>query len=194
MGLIALWRRENVAILARAAVISVYLVLATLPLRSKDIEDHHLGEHRLAETLAIDLRWAGRGYWRGFPDARHVVNGPRIELLDALRAEISAGRLRADTQLLHIAASFQEWVATPVGVFTGINETVVSRDAEDSFHTVGGRLRHIERLDELLRSRAFSYVLLEPGEGVPSDAAERVAAAGFVSIFDNGEGAIFRAP
>jgi hypothetical protein len=178
----------------RAGVAGIFLVAAAIPLRTAAIDDHYLGEHRLSELLAIDLRHAGRGYWVGYPDSRHVVDASRAELLEAVRGEIRAGRITGATNLLHVAPTFQQWSATPFGVFTGIRETVASPDAVVSIHTVGGRLRPIAELDPLLAGHAFGYVALEPGLGVPGDARDRILAAGYRSIFGNGQGELFAGP
>lgn len=194
LGLEALWHRGDLPVGMRTMIVGAFLVVAALPIRSaeEDIDDLHLGEHRFAETLAVDLRWAGRGFWAAYPDARRVVDRPREELLDVVRAEIAAGRIDGRTELLHVAPTFQQWVATPFGVFTGIRETLVSPDAEETIHTVGGGLRTLDRLDELIGSGTFAYLVLEPGDGLPADVRERIEAGGYASLFANGQGEVFR--
>jgi hypothetical protein len=194
LGLHRLWRRDDVRLVLRAGLVGVFLVVMALPLRSKPIDDLFLGEHRLSETLAIDLRHAGRGYWVSYPDTRHVVDATRLDLLDVVREAIAGGRIDGRTNLLHVAPSFQQWVATPFGVFTGVRETVVSPDAKETIHTVGGRLRPLDRLDALLRDGSFAWAALEPGEGVPDDARERIVAAGFRPVFANEQGELFVRP
>jgi hypothetical protein len=168
-----------------------FLVAAALPLRGTPIDDHHRGEHRLSEALAIDLRFAGRGYWLNYPDARRVIDAPRQELVDAVRSEITAGRLGPSTAVLHVAASFQQWVATPLGVFGGVIETTVSPDAEVSIHTAGGRLRHVADLPALLAGGAYPYLLLEPAGLEELDLRPAILAAGYEPIFANGQGELF---
>ena len=158
--------------------------------RPEPIDAYHLGEHRYAETFAIDLRFAGSGFWVGFPDSRTVVDQPRQELLAALRAEIDAGRIRHDTSVLHVASSFQQWVSTPLGVFDGVNETSLSLEPEVSHQTVGGRLFPIDDLTADLESGAYSYVVLEPG-GLPAALREQILAGGYRSIFGNAQGEVF---
>jgi hypothetical protein len=192
-GLLELWRRRSILLPVRAGLAGLFLVVAALPLRASPIDDHHFGEHRFAETIAIDLRWAGDGYWTNYPDSRHVIDGPRLELLDAVRTEIADGRLRADTNLLHVAPTFEQWQATPIGVFTGVRETIVSRDGAGNIHTLGGRVRPLDQLDSLLRSGTFGYVVLEPGDGLPADARDRILAAGYQPIFGNDDGELFLA-
>ncbi|HUQ44001.1 MAG TPA: hypothetical protein VM451_06265 [Candidatus Limnocylindria bacterium] len=200
------WSSERLPLVARGLAVATFVVVAALPLRFGDsgdgldcaredcsaINPYHLGEHRYAETLAIDLRYAGSGFWQGFPDSRTVVNAPRQELLAALRLEIEAGWLHHDTGVLHLARSFQQWVATPLGVFDGVTETFVSLDPEVSHQTVGGRLYGFERLAEFLSSGAYPYVVLEPDRLEP-DVREQVLGAGYVSIFSNDQGEVFRA-
>jgi hypothetical protein len=183
---------------ARSAGLAAFAIIAALPLRPAPIDAYHLGEHRWSETFAIDLRFAGSGFWVNFPDSRTVVDAPRQELLDALRAEIDAGRLRHDTEVLHVARSFQQWISTPLGVFDGIFETSISLKPEVSHQTVGGRLFGSEDPAEMLRilhedlaGGGYGYVLLEPA-GVPAEAGAAIEAAGFIPIFENAQGMVFR--
>jgi hypothetical protein len=167
-----------------------FLAAAILPLRPQPLTDaYHLGERRLSETVSLQLRYAEGGYWRGYPDARRLVSPDQVALLDAVRAEIAAGRLGPSSVVLHVARSFQQWSAVPLGVFAGVIETDVTPDAEVSIHTVGGRLRRFAELPELL-ARGHPYVLLEPA-GLPEGTREAILAAGFASIFSNRLGELF---
>ncbi len=201
------WSTDRLPWLLRAAVPAGFVLAAALPVRPEPINAYHLGEHRYAETFAIDLRWAGRGFWSGYPDARFVVDRPRQEILDAIRAEIDAGRLRHDTEVLHVAATFQHWSATPLGVFAGVHETSVSLKPEVGHQTVGGRLYGMDVLPSFLGTSAFRYVVIEPdvddrghrcGEraecGLPNEIREQVIAAGYDSIFANEQGEVFVYP
>jgi hypothetical protein len=193
LGLVTLTRRTDLPLGMRAGLVGMFLVVAALPIRGgiEEIDDHHLGEHRFAETLAVDLRWAGRGYWATYPDARRVVDGPREELLGIVRDAIRDGRIDGSTNLLHIAPTFQQWSATPFAVFTGVRETVVSPDAAETIHTVGGRLRPPTELPSLLRDLSYTWAVLEPGDGVPAGTREEILAAGFEPLFANGQGEVF---
>jgi len=93
--------------------------------------------------------------------------------------------------VLHLARSFQQWVATPLGVFDGVDETFVSLDPEVSHQTVGGRLDGLDQLPGFLATRHFPYVVLEP-EGLPDETRDRVLAADYEPIFANGQGEVFR--
>ena len=145
--------------LAIAAVLLITVYPTTLPLATND----QIGEHRASESVGLALREAERGYWdlNGYPDTRHIIDAPRQEVVDELRAEEQAGRLGPSTRVLNIAWSFQEWIAVPVGVFTGAMETSISLRPERSIHTVGGRLYGFSRLDEELGS-GYGYVVLAP--------------------------------
>jgi hypothetical protein len=187
-----LWQAPSLPWLGRVGAVGLFVVVAAVPLRAAPIDDLHLGEHRLSEALAIDLRWAGTGYWTGFPDTRNLVDPPRRALIEEVRAEIDAGRIGADTPVLHIARSFQQWVATPLGVFTGVTETDVSPDAEHSIHTVGGRLLDYKTLPDLLASRDYPYLLYEPDKDLPLGVDQDLAAAGYLPIFTNSQGTLYR--
>ncbi len=118
-----------------------------------------------------------------------MINDEQEELVDRLRDEVSAGLLRSTTPVLHVAFNFQQWDATPVGVFGGMLETMVSIETEVSSHTAGGRLYPFTDLEPMLAAD-FPYVLLEP-EGLPDDTRDRILAAGYEPIFANGQGEIF---
>ena len=94
--------------------------------------------------------------------------------------------------MLHIARSFQQWVATPLGVFTGVTETDVSPDAEHSIHTVGGRLRDYKELPDLLASQDYPYLLYEPDKDLPLGIDHDLAVAGYEPIFTNSQGTLYR--
>ncbi|MEA2632969.1 MAG: hypothetical protein QOE66_3188, partial [Chloroflexota bacterium] len=190
LALDALWNATRVAMPVRAALIAVVVLVAVLPLRPAPIDLLYLGEHRLSETLAIDLRYADRGYWIGYPDTRTIVRPDQQALLDALRAEIAARRLGPDTPVLHVAESFQQWASTPLGVFVGVTETTLSPDATTNIHTVGGRLRPLSDLDTALAGGLYRYVVLEPANLADGE-RDRIVAAGYRSIFANARGEVF---
>jgi hypothetical protein len=187
-----LWRAPALPWVARVGAVGLFVVVAAVPLRAAAIDDLQLGEHRLSEALAIDLRWAGSGYWIGFPDTRNLVDPPRRALIEAVRAEIDAGRIGPDTSVLHVAISFQQWVATPLGVFTGVTETDVTPNAEHSIHTVGGRLMDYRQLPDLLASQEYPYLLYEPNKDLPLGIDHDLAAAGYEPIFTNSQGTLYR--
>jgi hypothetical protein len=192
-GLTALITAERLSLTVRAVAIAAFLGAAALPLRTASIDALHLGEHRLSETLSIALRWAGTGFWTGFPDSRYVVDAPRREILDAVRGEIAAGRIGPDTPVLHVADSFQQWRATPLGVFAGVTETDVTPDAIESIHTVGGRLHPMGDLAGLLASGRYAFVLFEPNpDELPPGIRDQIVAAGYAPVFANGQGELFR--
>ena len=197
-GLEALARWDRLMVVVRGVALVAFVGAAALPIRARPIDAFHLGEHRLSETFSIAMRWVQRGFWSGYSDSRRVVDAPRQGLLDAVRAEITAGRIGPDTPLLHVAGSFQQWVATPLGVFDGVTETDVTPDAEVSIHTVGGRLRPVADLPTLLvegpvGARTYAYVLFEPKPAkLPPGVRDLIVAAGYESIFNNQQGELFR--
>jgi hypothetical protein len=190
LALDALWNLTRVALAVRAALVAAAVLVVVLPLRPAPIDLLYLGEHRLSETLAIELRYADRGYWIGYPDTRTIVRPDQQALLDALRAEIAAGRLGPATPVLHIAVSFQQWASTPLGVFAGVTETMLSPDATTNIHTVGGRLRPLGDLDKALAGGRYRYVVLEPAN-LAGGERDRIVAAGYRSIFANARGEVF---
>jgi hypothetical protein len=174
----------------RSWLIAVFLMAAMLPLRLDPIDTAYLGEHHLAEDLAAEMHFATTGFWRGYPDTRTLVDQPRQQLIDAVRAEIVGGRIGPETPVLHVARSFQQWLATPLGVFSGVTETDVSLDPEHSIHTIGGRLYGLADLGALAASGTFPYLLLEPA-GLPSSTRDLIAGDGYRSVYRNGQGELF---
>lgn len=189
-GLRDLWRSRGWTGPMGPALVVIFVVVAALPLRAEPLGVNEHKEYRYSESASITLRHAQNGYWVGFPDPRQIVNAEQIEILNAIRREHAEGRLTAQTELLHIASSFQQWSSTPVGVFTGVIETDATLDPEHSVLTEGGRLRHVDEV-ALLLAEEFAYVLLEPA-GLPSDFRPQIEAAGYRSIFANQRGELFR--
>jgi hypothetical protein len=177
LGLAAVWDRRDWATPLRIGMPLVFVVLAAVDFQPRAIEEQGIEQHRYADTLAISLHRAQDGYWIGYPDSRQIVDAPREALLAAVRSEIAAGRLRGDTPVLHVAQSFQQWVATPLGVFAGVIETDATEDPEHSLHTVGGRLMDIKDLATLLRQN-FPYLVVE-GYGASNTSLDAAAAAGY---------------
>jgi hypothetical protein len=154
--------------------------------------DSAQASHPVADSLAQDLHTAEQGYWQGYPDVRLVVDATGSDVLDFLRSEIVAGRIAAETQLLHVAASYQESASLPIGVFTGIEETMASADATTNIFTAGGRIHPLSDLPSELRA-GFAYVVLEP-RGLPAGVRAAILAAGYRSVFVNSTAEVFTAP
>jgi hypothetical protein len=164
------------------------------------VSSFQIGEHREAESLGLALFEAELGYWdqrsssKPYPDPRLIIDEPRREVVDELRAEEEAGRLGPSTKVLNIASSFQQWVAVPVGVFTGAMETSISLQPEVSIHTDGGRLLGFEVLERELLAGDYDYVLLEPS-GLPPDVTANIrtdfVAYGYHPIFSNSQATIY---
>lgn len=183
VGLAALWERVDWPIVIRAVIVGGFLVAASAPVRLGVADPLALGEHRLAEVASISLRTAANGYWQGYPDPRTLIDRPQADVLTALRTQIEAGRLRADTPVLHVAATFQAWGSIPLSDFSGIVETTASLDPEYSIHTAGGRLHSISELPALLAGQ-FPYVVFESA-GLPTNVANQLAAAGYKPLYMN---------
>jgi hypothetical protein len=190
VALDTLWRDDRLPVALPRLALVAFLMIAILPLRSTPLTDvYYLGERRASETISLQLQIVQRGYWQGYPDARTLVAGDQLGLLGAVRGEIDAGRLGAASGVLHVARSFQQWAAVPLGVFTGVIETDATPDAEVSIHTVGGRLRSFAELGMLLGD-GYPYVMLEP-DGLPAETRARIMAAGYRSIYANARGELF---
>ncbi len=161
-----------------------------------------VSEHRGAESLGLAMFEAELGYWdqrsssKPYTDARLIIDAPRREVVAELRAEEQAGRLGPSTRVLNIASSFQQWVAIPIGVFTGAMETSISLDPEVSIHTDGGRLLGFGDLPAELRAD-YGYVVLEP-DGLPSEVLantqSQIIGSGYRQIWSNSQATIYARP
>ena len=197
-GIAAVWRLRRGNSNRIVALVSMPLATTSLmaflfftvsPYPGPLITDVQIGEHRGSESLGVALREAERGYWTGFPDARQIIDPSQQQVVDALRGEIDTGRLGPSTRVLHIAASFQQWLSVPIGVFTGALETSVSLTPQVSIHTEGGRLLGFDVLTSELASD-YGYVVLEP-KWLDPGMANQIAAAGYHQIWSNSTATIF---
>jgi hypothetical protein len=189
-GALAALGRQRWLWVTRPAVVGVLLVVTVFPSMPLTT-DVQIGEHRAAESLGLALREAERGYWDllTYPDTRHIIDEPRQEVVDAIRAEEEAGRLGPATRVLHIAYDFQQWSSVPIGVFTGAMETSISVRPELSIHTVGGRLLGFDRLDRELASD-YGYVVFEPA-GLQPTFETVITEAGYHRIWFNSQAIIY---
>jgi hypothetical protein len=173
----------------RPLAIGLVLLVAVYPNEFPLATDVQIGEHRAAESLGLALLEAEHGYWdfNGYPDTRQIIDAPRQQVVDELRSEEAAGRLGPATKVLNIATWFQEWVATPIGAFTGAMETSISLSPELSIHTVGGRLYGFDRLVPELDS-GYGYVVLQVDGLSPEVVSQTkidIATAGYREIWSN---------
>jgi hypothetical protein len=188
-GIAAVCRQRSIGF-ARPVLIAGVLVVAIYPTTMPLTSNVQIGEHRAAESVGLAFREAELGYWiDGYPDPRLIIDRPRREVVDTLRAEETAGRLGPNTRVLHIASSFQQWSSVPIGVFTGALETSISLWPEVSIHTDGGRLLGLGRLDSELAS-GYGYVVFEP-RGMSPGIADTILAAGYRQIWANSQAIIY---
>ena len=190
LGLAAIWDRRGWPARLRVGLVAAFVLIATVDPRPDQIEEVGIEQHRYADSLAIVLHHAETGYWVGYPDSRTILDQPRQELLAAVQAEQAAGRMGPSTTLLHVAPSFQQWDATPLGVFAGVIETDATKDPEHSVHTVGGRLEDVNDLPSLLR-KGYRYVVVE---GYPRGGTyvAQALAAGYQVIWQNDRAVLLR--
>jgi hypothetical protein len=188
VGLSILWRSRRASFAGRLFVIAA-VVAAAYPFGSPQLRSAPIEEVRYAQSLAIAFHHAEFGPWDGYAHPYLLIDHTRRQLVDAINDEISRGRLRADDGVLHIAESFQQWSATPLAVFTGVMETMMSPDPERSGHTLGGRLHHIGELDALLERR-FAYVVVEGH--VDTDVVPALEDEGYDVVFTNADSTLYR--
>jgi hypothetical protein len=187
-GIAAVMRLRGLGALTAIALAALLFdTMSTYP--GPLITNIQIGEHRGAESLGLALREAENGYWNGYPDPRLIVDPSEQEVIDDLRAEVSAGRLGPSTRVLHIASSFQQWSSVPIGVFVGALETSISLQPELSIHTEGGRLLGFDQLPTELASD-YGYVVLEPN-GLDASLGNAITAAGYHQIWSNSQATIY---
>ena len=187
-GIAAVMRMRSLGVLSSLAL-AAFLVDAIYPYPGPFISNIQIGEHRGSESLGLAVREAELGYWTGYPDSRLIVDSSEQEVIDQLRGEADAGRLGPSTRVLHLASSFQQWAAVPIGVFTGALETSISLQPELSIHTEGGRLLGFDQLPAELAS-GYGYVVLEP-DGLDAGLADKITAAGYHEIWSNSKATIY---
>lgn len=213
-ALAAVVRKRRLGLL-RPLAIGAYLIVSVFPITDPIaigplvisdrrvvaplVSNFQIGEHRSAESLGLALLEAELGYWdprsssKPYPDSRLIIDAPRREVVDELRAEETAGRLGPSTKVLNIASSFQQWVAVPVAVFTGAMETSISLQPEVSIHTDGGRLLGFGDLERELAAD-YGYVVFEPA-GLPPDVSANIrtdfVAYGYHPIWSNSQATIY---
>jgi hypothetical protein len=189
LGLAGLWVRYELSGIARVAIGSVFVFFAAVSLRPAGVDPERIEQHAWAETLAVALQSAQDGYWVGHPDPRLVIDAPREELVTAVQQQQRAGSIGPASAVLHVAPSFQQWEATPLGVFTGVIETDATTDPERSIHTVGGRLYDIRRLRRMLGADYPWLVVEGMSESWPIAAAEE---AGYHLVWRNDRALLLR--
>ncbi len=177
----------GVRLLVLGAILAIVLIPVGPPL-----PDSAQASHPVADSLAQDLRTAEQGYWQGYPDVRLVVDPAGDDVLDFLRSEIGAGQIAAETHCSTWLPSYQESASLPIGVFTGIEETMASADATTNIFTAGGRIHPLSDLPSELRA-GFAYVVLEP-RGLPVGVRAAILAAGYRSVSVNSTAEVFTAP
>jgi len=192
LAVAARWRAPSFAGSALTGVFVTAALAVVLLSIGSPTADSAQATHAVVDDLAHDLRIAELGYWQADPDPRLVVDPTGAAVLGFLRGEIAAGRLGAEGQLLHVAASYQESASLPIADFTGIDETTVSADAATNIFTAGGRIRPLADLPVELRA-GYAYVVLEPA-GLPASIRAAIVAAGYRSVFVNARAEVFAAP
>jgi hypothetical protein len=189
-GLLAAVARWRGPLLAGSAVVGTVLAVVLLSVGSP-APDSAQASHAVADDLAHDLRTAELAYWQADPDARLVVDATGDEVLAFLRGQVADGQLVSTSQLLHVAASYQESASLPIADFTGIDETTVSADATTNIFTAGGRIHPLSALPAELGA-GFAYVVLEP-TGLPNGIRAAIVAVGYRSVFVNPRAEVFAA-
>jgi hypothetical protein len=189
LGIATLWTSTDHPAWLRVGIGAGFALLAAFSLHGTNVNPERIEQHGYAEAMAIALRTAQDGYWVGHPHERLLIDASGRELVELVQAGQASGRIRASTPILHVAPSFQQWEATPLGVFAGVIETDATLDPERSIHTVGGRLRDIRRLPRLL-GPAHPWVVVE-GFAEPSQPSLMLVLNGYRPAWRNERAVLF---
>ncbi len=140
--MVRLWADARRQTLARAYVLAV-LILPTSALLRQDAQHSAGGMYAMTKW---QLQLAGRGYWRGWGDARRIVSAEDREFFAKLRSMVNDGTIGPDDSIDHVAAH-SNLTATPFPVFTGISQNLYlpAVDTAD-VHTRDGRLYDIDEV------------------------------------------------
>ena len=90
-------------------------------------------------TRSLSAEYADIDYWVGYPDRGGWSTRAAGADLDAVLAEVRRWTVeRCGTVLPAVASTFEQWSATPLGVFAGVMETdAVVDPQQESVHTAG---------------------------------------------------------
>jgi hypothetical protein len=122
--------------------------------------DPNYNEHSIVEGWAYQLELAKWGYWGSTGHRRWAQSAAELELADVLMREIEAGRITADTHVVHICPYvilFQDNVL--FSLYTGINDDPYLDGYKFDRSIAGGRMRPVEQVHERLAQRP-PYVVI----------------------------------
>ncbi|MFZ2063556.1 MAG: hypothetical protein WAU82_21290 [Candidatus Binatus sp.] len=178
----------------RLAVFGVLLLVFypwSIPTTGKSIwtDDR---EHSIVERWAVNLDTAANGYYSSFAgspwyaDGRWASSPADWALFEVLEREKSAGRITANTHILHVADGPKDFVR--LAVFTGIYDDPIeySYDPNDPFYW-GGRIGGVKEMESRLADKP-PYILFQ----TPAPAGMNLSPEGYDEIFRNGDLRLFR--
>ena len=143
------------------------LALLIFPWWQKPDLDLSYNEHPVAEEWARNLYIAKTGWWLNSPDRRWVQSPRELALSEALRTEISAGRITPATHIVHVTPQAIIWQDVLLhSVFTGIDDDIYVIHPEqdlDTGNSAGSRMRPIKELSAALaKNPPYIVVFKEP--------------------------------
>ena len=129
--------------------------------------DISYNEHPLAVEWARNLFTAKLGWWLNSPDHRWAQSQRELELSEALRTEIRAGRITPATHIVHVTPEAIIWKDVLLhSVFTGIDDDIYVIHPEgdmDKGGSAGSRMRPATELPAALaRNPPYIVVFKEP--------------------------------
>lgn len=149
--------------------------------------DYH--QHSISEAWAYQLELGKRGYWGNTRYPRWAQSPDELALIEVLREEIAAGRITAETHVVHLAPPIVLYKDNLLfAVYTGVNaDTYVHPDHVIDPSIAGSRIRTMAEVHERLASRP-PYVVIhkDPVTLAPG------ALDGYTELFSRGEVRLLR--
>jgi hypothetical protein len=152
---------------SKPLAVAVLLVLVIFPWSQNPNVDIAYNEHPLAVEWARNLYTAKLGWWLNSPDHRWAQSHRELELSEALRTEVRAGRITPATHIVHVTPQAIIWKDVLLhSVFTGIDDDIYVIHPEgdmDKGSSAGSRMRPITELPAALaKNPPYIVVFKEP--------------------------------
>jgi len=122
-------------------------------------------EHSIVQEWAKNLFCAKVGWWGGLPDRRWVQSSQELELSEALRKEIKAGRITTKTHIVHVTPRATIWQDVLLhSVYTGIDDDIYVIHPDGDLNKggyLGSRVRPIAELPAALSTKPPYIVVFQ---------------------------------
>jgi hypothetical protein len=158
------------------ATFLIVLLLLFVPWRDNAHGNFVSHQMAIGEWWAHAIGTAKGGYWWSAGDARWAQTPAELELIELVRGEIAAGRITADTHIVHLTPhTLMGKNVVLFSVYTGVDDDTYVADQTyrlDIGATAGSRLRRAEpeTIQEVLAGRPPYVVIHDDPVALPADA------------------------